>query len=107
MNLSLPPHRRQRLLINLLDQQRLWHSAVNCVWASSCFYFSYGCSAKWEEVGPDTTLPIQVLGAGVPGEVDLEAFPPAASPGVEAEAFRVHECEVEAEVVAQDALINT
>ena len=107
MNLRRPPPRHPSPSLNQLDQQRLWRSAANCVWESSCFCFSYGCSAKWEEGGQDTTLPIQVLGAEIPGEVDLEAFPPAASPGVEAEAFRVHECEVEAVVVAQAALINT
>jgi len=50
----------------------------------------------------------EVLGAEVPGEEEaIEAFPPEASPQVEGEAFRVLECEVEAVVVAQDALINT
>jgi hypothetical protein len=111
MNLRLPPHRRLSLLVNLLDPRRLSHSAVNCVWALSCLCFSCGCSAKWEEEGQDTTLPMQVrgeevLGAEVPGEAECEAFPPEASPRVEVEAFRVLECEVEAVVVAQDALIN-
>ena len=60
----------------------------------------------------DTILPIQVpgeerLGVEVPGEAeDIEAFRPEASPRVEAEAFGVRECEVEAEVVAQGAPIN-
>ena len=43
----------------------------------------------------------------VPGEAEFEAFLPAASPRAEAGAFQVLECEVEAEVVAQDARINS
>ena len=107
MNLSVPLHRRPSLLVHQPGRRPLWRSVVNCVWASFCFSFSFGCSAKWEAVGQDTTLLImdrgeEVLGAEVPGEVDFEAFPP-----VEVEAVQAHECEVEAEVVAQDALINT
>ena len=59
----------------------------------------------------DTILPIQVPGAEalgeevhgveVPGEAGLEVFHRA-----EAELVRVPECEVEAEVVAQDGPIN-
>ena len=45
-------------------------------------------------------------GAEVPGEAEFEAFPPEASPRVEAEAFRLLECGVEAAAVAQDAQIN-
>ena len=113
MNLRLPPHRRLSPLVNLQDPWRLWHFAVNCVWASSCFCFSSGCSAKWEAVGQDTTLPImvpgeEVHGEEVPGEEEaIEDFPPETSPPVEGEAFRVLECEVEAVVVAQVARINT
>ena len=112
MSQRLPPDRPPSLSVNLPDPRQLWHFAVNCVWAFSCFYFSYGCSAKWEAGEQDTTLPImvpgeEVLGAEVPGEeADIEAFLPEASPRVEAEAFRVHECEGEAAVAAQDALIN-
>lgn len=60
----------------------------------------------------DTTLPIMapgeaVLGVEVPGEEErIEAFLAEASPRVVEEAFGVHECEGEAEVVAQDAQIN-
>ena len=44
----------------------------------------------------------------VPGEAeDIEAFRREAPPRVEAEAFRVHECEVEVVVVAQDAPISS
>jgi hypothetical protein len=112
MNPRLLPHQRPSLSLNLVDPRRLWHSAVNCVWASSCFCSSYGCLAKWEAGEQDTTLPIMVpgeavLGAAVPGEEEhIEAFHPEASPRVEAEAFRVHECEGEAAVAAQDARIN-
>ena len=113
MNLCLPPHRPQKLPFNLLDLWRSWRSAANCVWASSCFCFSYGCSAKWEVAGLDIILPIMVLGeealgAEVPGEeAGIEAFHPETSHRVEGEAFQVLECEVEAVVVAQDARINT
>lgn len=49
----------------------------------------------------------EVLGAEVHGEEEvIEVFPPEVSPRVEAEAFRVHECEGEAVVVAQDERIN-
>jgi hypothetical protein len=46
-------------------------------------------------------------GAEVPGEAEFEAFLPEASRPAEVEAFGVLECEVEAEVAAQDARINT
>ena len=110
MNLRLRPRRRQRLS-NLLDQRPLRHSAVNFVSAFSCLCFSRGCSAKWEGAGQDTILPIQIPGEEVPGEEVLgeEVHGKAeleASHQVEAEAFRVLECEVEAVVVAQDARIN-
>ena len=112
MNLRLLLHRRQRLSTNLWDQRRLWHFVVNCVWDSSCFCSSYGCSVKWEAVGQDTIPPITVPGegipgAGVPGEAALGAFLREVSPRVEVEAFRVLACEGEAVVVAQDARINT
>ena len=111
MNLCLPLCRRPRLSISLPDRQPLCYSAVKCAWDSSCFYFFYGCSAKWEEGVPDTTLPTmvpgeEVLGAAVPGEAEFEAFRPEASPRAEAEVFQVLECEVGAGVVAQDARIN-
>ena len=107
MSLRLPPPQRQRLSTNLLDRRQLWHSAVNSAWESSCFCFSYGCSAKWEVGGQDITLRMQVPGEEVPGEevpgeAAFEAFL-----RVEGEAFRVLECEGEAVVVAQDAPINT
>src|SRR5687767_2947319 len=83
MNLSLPLGPLQRLLINPLAQLPPWHSVVNCVWAYSYSCSSCGCLAKWEGVGQETTLPIQIpgeevhgeaaLGAGVPGEVGSEA----------------------------------
>ena len=113
MNLRLLPRRHQMSPINLLVQRRLWRSVVNYVWVSSCFCSSCGCSAKWEEGEQDTTLLIMVpgeeaRGAAIPGEEEhIEAFHPEASPRVEVEAFRVLECEVEAEAVARDALINT
>src|SRR5215216_3579725 len=94
MNLSLPPGRPQRLLINPLAQLPPWHSVVNCVWAFSCFYFSFGCSARWEGAGLDSTLTVRGLGEEVPGEVGFEA-----SHRVAAESVQVRECEVEAVVV--------
>ena len=116
MNLRLPPHRRRRCPIKLLDRWQLRHSVVSCVWAFYYFCFSYRCSPKWEGLGGDIILPIQdhgkavrgkaIPGEEVPGEAGPEDFHPAGSPQVEVEAFRVRECEGEAVVVAQDGLIN-
>src|SRR4026208_1101297 len=83
MSLSLPPGCLQRLMINRLAQLPPWRSVVNCVGAFSCFCFSFGCSARWEAVGPDSILPAR--GTGKEG---WEAFLPEASPRDEAEAFR-------------------
>ena len=85
---------------------------VKCAWVYSCLCFSRGCSAKWEAVGQDTTLPIMVPGEEVPGaaargeEEAIEASPPEVSPEVEGEALGVRECEAEAEVAARDVRIK-
>lgn len=64
-------------------------------------------------MGEDTIHPVQIPGKAIPGEeapgvgVPGEISPLEGFPLVEAEAFRVRACEVEAEAVAQDAQINT
>src|SRR4026208_2441994 len=100
MNRSLPPVCLQKLLINQLAQLPPWRSAVNCVWAFSCFSFSSGCSASWEAVGPDSILPVRGTGAAGAGEEAFQPFLPEVSPLIEAEVFRVRVCEAEAAVVA-------
>ena len=94
-------------MINQLVQLPPWRSAVNYVWAFSCFCFSSGCSARWEAVGPDSILPALGTGEEVPGVEAFQPFLPGAFHRIEVEVFQVRGCEAEAVVVAQDVPINT
>ena len=86
---------------------------VNSVWDFCYLYFSHGCSARWEELAGDTSLPIPIPGKLIPGEVAVlgveapgEGFPHEASHQVEAEAFRVRACEAVAEAAVPAGPIN-